>query len=331
MEVKDVLKKLNKDKSEEDKIKVSSDYPEDYFVRNVVSTGSPYLDYKINRNIGRGGLVKGSFNMLIGGEGSGKTSLALLAAANVQREGKYVVYYDGEASLNESYLSRMGINRDLLIYEKGRNLEKMLDTIEAFSTAEDVGMIIIDSIPIFVSSVVEEKTAEDNHMAVEARKFTARMGLIEGYCSKRNICLCGLTFYNMNPGSMGDPRQLKRGEWQKYMSNLTLELTKKELIRDLDKNPIGHTLDVRVKKSKLQEYDAKDVFQINFYYDYGFNKFDEYASIFIEESIIKQGGAWFTFVTSQGEEVKLNGKVKVVEYLKENEEEFNYLCKKLSK
>lgn len=327
-DVLDVLKKLNKDKAEEDKIKVAKDLPNEYFIRSVVSTGSPYLDYRINREIGKGGLVKGSFNLLIGGEGSGKTSIALLAAANEQREtGKYVVFYDGEGSMSESYLSRFGVDKDLLIYRKGRNLEEMLDTIEALSLADNVGMIIIDSIPIFVSSVVEEKSAEDNTIGVEAKKFTARMAIIEGNCSRRNICLTALTFYTLNPGSMGDPRVLKRGEWQKYMSNLTLEFTKKDLIKDENGDPIGHVIDVRTKKSKLQEYDAKDVFQINFYYQSGFNKYDEYTSIFIEEGLVKQNGAWFSFPDENGEEIKLNGKSKVISFLKENESHFQSLLK----
>jgi recombination protein RecA len=331
-DVLDVLKKLNKDKAEEDKIKVAKDLPDEYFVRNVISTGSPYLDYRINREIGKGGLVKGSFNLLIGGEGSGKTSIALLAAANEQKEtGKYVVFYDGEGSMSESYIERFGVDKELLIYRKGRNLEEMLDTIEALSLADNVGMIIIDSIPIFVSSVVEEKSAGDNTIGVEAKKFSARMTIIEGNCSRRDICLTALTFYTLNPGSMGDPRVLKRGEWQKYMSNLTLEFTKKDLIKDENGSPIGHIIDVRTKKSKLQEYDAKDAFQINFYYKNGFNKYDEYASIFIEEGLIKQGGAWFSFADENGEEVKLNGKSKVISFLKENENHFQTLLNRIGK
>jgi hypothetical protein len=88
---------------------------------------------------------------------------------------------------------------------------------------------------------------------------------------------------------------------------------------------IGHVIDVRTKKSKLQEYDAKDAFQLNFYYQYGFNKYDEFASIFIEEGVIKQAGAWFSFADENGVEVKLNGKSKVIAHLKENESHFQNL------
>lgn len=329
--VLEVLKKLNKSKAEEDKIKLASDYSEEYFSKDVISTGSPYLDYRINNEIGRGGFVKGGLNLLIGGEGSAKTSIALIAASNEQKKtGKYAVFYDGEGSLNESYLKRFNIDKSKFIYYKGRNLEDMLDTVEALSTASDVGMIIIDSIPIFNSSVVEEKAADSNTIGIEAKRWGSRMSIIESNCSRRNIALVGMTFYKMNPGAMGDPRVLPRGEWQKYMSNLSIELTKKDLIKDENKKPIGHVIDVRTKKSKLQAYDSKDAFQINFYYDYGFNKYDEYTSIFIEEGIISQGGAWFSFADKDGVEVSLQGKIKVVEYLKENEEDFQELIKRMN-
>ncbi len=322
----DILKKLNKDRSEEDKFKIASEQPNDFFIREVVPTGSAYLDYRIHNTLGKGGFVKGSLNLLIGGEGSGKSSLALKAAANEQKQtGKFIVYWDAEGTVNESYIERMGVALDKFIYYKGRNLEEMLDVLQEFSLAKDVGMIIIDSIPVFVSTVIENKSAEDNTMSVEAKKFNARMPIIEGNCSRRNIALVALTYYKLNPGSMGDPRVLSRGEWQRYMSNLTIELTKKDLIKDDYKNTIGHVIDVRLKKSKLQAYDSKESFQVNFYYQYGFNNFEEYVSIFIEKDIIRQGGAWFTFANEDGVEIKLNGKSKVLEFLKENEGTFKYL------
>src|SRR5690606_37881430 len=153
----DVLKKLNKTKSEEDKIKVANTQEDGYFVRDVIPTGSPYLDYRINREMSKGGFVKGAFNLLIAGEGAAQTSMALLACANEQKKGKYAVYYDGEAAVTGSYLNRFGIDKSKFIYHKGRNLENMLDEVEAMSKSDDVGIIVLDSIPIFTSSVVEEK------------------------------------------------------------------------------------------------------------------------------------------------------------------------------
>lgn len=328
--IKDILAKLNKKKSEEDKIKVADKQEESFFKRDIIPTGSPYLNYRINKEAGKGGYIKGAFNLLVAGEGTGKTSLALMACANEQKKtGKYAVYYDGEASVTESYLDRFGVDRSKFVYHKGRNLEDMLDNVEEMSKADDVGIIVIDSIPIFVSSVVEAKSAADNNMAVEARKWTARMSIIEGNCNRRGIAIIGISFYTMDLSAMGDPRTLKRGVWQKLMSNLTLEMTKKDVIKDENKNPIGHIIDVRTKKSKLQAYDAKDAFQINFYYDYGFNQYDEYTQVFIEEGIVLQGGPYYSFADADGVEVKFQGKSALIAHLKTNEQDFQVLLNRI--
>lgn len=322
--VVDILKKLNKGKAEEDKIKVASDYGNEFFVKKVVATASPYLNYRFR------GYTKGGYNSIIAKGGTGKTTFALAAATTeIEETGKYVVYYDAEGTIDDSYISRTGIDWNKVIYYKGRNLEEMLDNIEAMSTADDVGMIILDSIPIFVSSVVEAKSAEDNNMSVEARKYSARMPIIEGNCSRRGIALLGLTSYKTTPGAMGDPRYLPRGLWQYTMGNTIIDLTKKDKLFDENKSLVGHSIELRIKKSKLVPYDESEVIKVNFYYDGVFNQVDEYARVFTESGIARTGGAWIFFPNKDGEELKANGLVKFIEHLKENSEDFEFLKSQL--
>jgi RecA/RadA recombinase len=325
-DLKEILKKLNKDKKEEDKISLLKDKAEDYLVKKTVSTGSPYLDYRLG-----GGFALGGYNCIIADGGTGKTSIALKAIKDSnERLGKVGVFWDAEGTMEQSYLDRMGVTEDYFLPEKSRNLEYMLDTVEALATADDVGVIVLDSIPVFVSSVVEAKSAGDNNMAVEARKFTARMPIVEGNCAKRNIAIIGLTSYKLDPSAMGDPRKLSRGMWQYTMSNVILDLTKKDIILDKDKNPIGHKLDVRIKKSKLAPYNPKEVITLNFYYEGGFNEVDEYAQLFGELGIVKVGGGgWTTFPDRFGEEKKVQGLDVFTEYLKANPEDFEFLKQQL--
>lgn len=319
--LQDIFRKLNKSRKEVDKLKFASEQDENYFKKTTTSTSSPFLDLVTN-----GGYTQGGYNILIAEGGTGKSSVALLAIKEeFESTGRVGVYYDGEGTMDESYMARMGVTKDMIIYIKDRNLEEMLDTVEAFSTANEVGIIILDSVPIFVSSVVEAKSASENNMAVEARKWTARMPIIEGNCSRRNITIIGLTSYKMDPGAMGDPRQLTRGRWQYTMANLIMDMTKKKIIKNSEGKEVGHELEIRVKKSKIVSYDPFEVHKVNFYYDGGFNKYDEYVSIFIAKDIIRQAGAWFYLPDKNAEEVKINGKNAVISYIKENEENFNYL------
>lgn len=325
-DIKTVLARLNKNRKEEDKIKLNKDLPKNYYTKKTTSTGSPFID-----SITGGGYAKGGFNLIIAEGGVGKSSLALLAIKHeYESTGRIGIYFDGEGTFNDSYMERMGVTRDMFVYVPGRNLESMLDTAEAFSTADDVGIIIIDSIPIYVSSVVEDKSAEDNNMAVEARKYTARMPIIEGNCFNRDITLIGLTHYKKDPGkTMGDNRYLSRGNWQITMSNLRLNLTKGKLIPGPRGTIIGNILNVRVKKCKLAPYDKSKVYETNFYYDGGFDSVDEYVGVFVENGVIDKGGAWFTFADQNGEEIKLQGKNSVIDFLKNDLDAFEVLKERL--
>lgn len=322
MKLDDVFKKLNKDKREEDKASILG---EKEIIRTTTSTGSPYLDY-----ITGGGFMNGAFNLLIASGGVGKSSISLLACKDViERTGKIAVYFDGEKTLNESYFYRMGIPKDKFVHRIGRNLENMLDEAELFAQSEEVGIIIMDSIPIFTAAAIEAKSAIENSIGNAAKRYTGRMPIIEGYASARDICIIGLTSYKLNPGAMGDPRVLPCGEWQKTMANTSLDMTKKELIKDKDKNTIGHTIEVRVKKTKNSAYDGAEVYKINFYNEGGFNKIDEYARVFTETEVAKQSGAWIKFPNVDGEEITIQGVDKFIEHLKNNPEDFEFLKQQL--
>lgn len=316
----ETLKKLNKGKKEEDVYGVIGNKE---VKRTYTSTGSPYLDY-----ITGGGFVNGGYNCLVAKGGSGKSSISLLACKDVIARGKVAVYFDGEGTLSDSYFERMGVDKNNFIHIRHRNLERMLDEAEAFAQTDEVGIIVFDSIPIFKSTVVEEKSASDYVIGIEAQRWGARMTLIEGYAVARDICLLGLQHWKKDPGvMMGNNNVLSRGEWQGTMMNTFLDLTKKKIILDSDKTIVGHTLDVRVRKSKGSAYEPTKVFSINFYNKGGFNKYDEYAQLFIELGVVNQGGAWISFGNKDGEEVKIQGEDKFVEYLKSNEDDFQNLLR----
>lgn len=315
--LEETLKKLNKDKKEQDKISLLGDKE---VIRTRTSTGSPYIDYL------SGGYMNGGYNCIVAKGGSGKSSMSLLSCLDVISKGKIAVYFDGEGTLDDSYFKRMGINKHNFILRKGRNLEKMLDEAEAFAQTDGVGIIVFDSIPIFKSTVIQEKSASDYTMGIEANRWGTRMTLIEGYAIARDICLLGLQHWKKDPSIlMGDNRVLSRGEWQGTMMNTFIDLTKKKILFDDDKNVIGHVLDIRIRKSKGSSYDATQVYSTNFYNEGGFNQLEEFARLFVETEFVKVGGAWITFADKNGEEKTLQGRDAFIEHLKNNQEDFDNL------
>lgn len=318
MTIQETLAKLNKGKKDEDQFKLLDNIS---IKKSTTSTGSPYIDYLIG-----GGFANGGYNQLIASGGVGKSSISLLACKDAMSKGKIAVYFDGEGTLNDSYFERMGINTEKFIHIRGRNLEDMLDQAELFAQSEDVGIIVFDSILIFVATAVEAKSAADHTIGIEAGKFTRRMPIIEGYAARRDICLLGLTSYKLNPNAMNsDPRTVPRGEWQKTMANVTLDLTKKDIIKGEDGGAEGHEIDLRIKKTKNSAYNPKEIYKVSFYNNGGFNVVAEYARLMVELEIVKQGGAWITATSEEDKEFKFNGMSAFIEGMKENEELFNDL------
>lgn len=312
-DVKSILKTLNKDRLDQDKLNLWSD--EKNKLPTYCSTGSFYLDYKLNK--GKGINMK-HMTMIVGSEGSGKTSLALSIAKNaIESTGKIAIYLDGEGTTDISYIDRIGIPADKFIRIGGSCLEDMLDTAELFSKADDVCTIIIDSIPIFFSKTVEMKNAEENTMGIEAKRFNARMPIIIGNTIARDILLVPLTYYKLNPGAMGaDPRTLPRGEWQKYMNSNLLELSRKEFIKNKESETIGQTIRFRIKKNKTAPFDPKDVFEIDYFFKTGFDNVSDKVKILVDLGIIVQGGAWYQLPNGE----KFQGLAKVVDFARDNVE-----------
>lgn len=324
--LEETLKKLNKGKAEQDQVKKVSDFGT--LNLDFSSCGSAYLDLYMDNQV----VPLGAMTLLTGWEGSGKSSIALIIARELQKKtGKTVVILDGEQTITDSHIKRFGVDTSKLIVYRDSVLENMLDTAEAFSQSEDICGIIIDSVKAFYSIAVEAKSAEEYSIGIEAKKFGTRFPIINANCARRNIAFIPINQWRENPGAMGsDPRVLPSGQWNKYMPFTHLDFTKKELIKNNKKEVIGHKLDVRIRKSKAGAFDKKEVITLNFYYDGGFKECDEYAQIFCETEVAKQGGAgWITFPSKDGEEKKVQGTDKFADYLKDNPEDFEFLKQQL--
>lgn len=324
--LEETLKKLNKGKQDQDKFKLTAEV--DTLDIDFSSSGSAYLDLHMDNKV----VPLGAMTLLTGWEGSGKTSKALIMGREIQKKtGKTVVIFDGEQTITDSHINRFGLDKSKLIVYKDSVLEGMLDNAEAFSQSEEIGAIIIDSVKSFYSVAVESKSAEDNHIGIEAKKLGTRFPIINANCARRGIGFIVLNQWRENPGVMGgDPRVLPGGNWNKFMPFTHLDFTKKDLIKDENKNVVGHKLDVRIRKSKAGAFDKKEVITLNFYYEGGFKEVDEYAQIFVELGFAKQGAAgWITFPNKDGEEKKAQGTDKFAEYLKANKEDYEFLKSKI--
>lgn len=321
-DIKKVLSRLNKSKSESDQFKIASNQPEDYFDWKFYDSGSDMLNNFLGGGVPRGLVI------FTGKKGAGKTSSALAVAKDVTDRKKYVAYFDGEHSVKKSEHSfpakDLGVNMDYFVHHKGSNLEEMLDAAEAFATSEDVGMIVIDSIKAFNPTAMEEKSAEQTGMGNQARKYGERINILLDLCERRDILLVGINQWRTDLGVMhGDNRTLPGGQWQEYFACTIIDFTKKtrkeDKLYDQNKKLIGHKVDIRIKKSKVKATDPTEVLTLNFFYGIGFDKVADSVDLLIEKNIIHKAGGWFSF-PEEFDQDKIQGKDTVVEYMRNNTE-----------
>ena len=320
-DIKSILSKLNKVREKNDELPIDflEEKSEDFLNKKIISTGSVYIDYLIKGHQG--------YTLVTGWEASGKSSFVLATLKEFQKTNpdEVCVIFDGEGSIKKDDLNRFGITKKNLIVEKTKKLEHFLDTCEAISKADDVGLIIIDSLKSFYSLAIEEKSAEDNTIGIEAKKYNARMPIILSNCYERNIPIIMTHQWRENPGSMGDPRVLSGGKWVRYEALNHIDFVKKDFIKDKEGKIIGHKMNIRFKKSKVGAFDPTEVFETNFYYNKGFDHEEEYVEILIKEGFIEKSGSWFKFPNVAGEEVKVHGKDNTIKYLLENKEDYEFL------
>lgn len=327
--LEDALKKINKGKKGNDVLKPLG---ENEIVREHVSTGSPFLDW-----LSGGGWAVGGYNTIQAEHGVGKSTIALNSCvqALLENDTNCVAYFDGEGTLTESYLQRIGLGkgepmRERFLHVVGRNLEETLDKMELLASVDTMRLIVIDSIHIFVSTVVENKSAEDDYMAIEARKFQQRMSIVEGN-SRGRCAILGLNTARekIHSGNY-TVENLPRGKWQLTYSNSWFRLARGDLIKDSDGKPIGHTIRARVMKSKDTYYDGKLNYEFNFYYDGCFDELEQFFELFLMSGIVEQRGPYYYYFDKDGVEVGNQGKAKAVASLKEDEESYNILKERLN-
>lgn len=307
--LEEALKRINKGKRVE-KVKTLGS---DVILREHVSTGSAFLDH-----ITGGGYAVGCYNLLVALGSVGKTTMSLLACKSVLSQGYHAAFMDGENTITESYLSRVGFTqeeRDRFILIKGRNLESMLDDVEQLALVETMRIIVIDSIHVYTATAVEDKSADQDYMAIEARKYQQRFPIIEGNARGRAAIIGINTAREAIHSGNYIKEVVPRGAWQNTAANTWLRMTRGDVVFK-DEVPIGHKVNVRVIKTKDNYYDGKKSHEIILYYNGGFDNYEQYSELFLTYGIVRQAGAWFYYFDEDGVEQKAQGKPSLIKAIK---------------
>jgi recombination protein RecA len=211
-------------------------------------TGIPQID-----SIMGGGFPKGRITEVWGAEGSGKTTLALLAAAKAQVEGFNVAYIDMEHAINPGWATKLGVNINELYFAQPSYAEEALDIVEKLLETEQFAMIVVDSVAAMCPKVELEGEAGEAHVGLHSRLMSQAMRRLTAKIANSKTCLVFINQIRMKIGVMwGNPETTTGGNALKYYASIRLKMTRGK-IKEEKEVPVSCQVKVVCIKNKVAD------------------------------------------------------------------------------
>ena len=289
-------------------MRMGTDAPRDRVV--AISTGAINLDAAT----GVGGVPRGRITEIYGPESSGKTTLTLHLAANVQRAGGVAAYVDAEHALDIEYAKKLGVDVDNLLVSQPDTGEQALEIVEILVRSGAVDLVAIDSVAALVPKAEIEGEMGDSHMGLQARLMSQALRKLAGAINRSN---CAVVFINQlreKIGVMfGNPETTTGGKALKFYASLRLDIRRIGPVKEREAI-IGNRVRVKVVKNKVAPPFKQAEFDVMF--DEGISHSGLVVDLAAEANIIQKSGAWYSYGDQRIGQGRENAKL----YLKDHPE-----------
>jgi recombination protein RecA len=285
----------------------------------VISTGSIALDVAL----GIGGLPKGRIVEIYGPESSGKTTVALHAIANAQKNGGTAAFIDAEHALDPVYAQALGVNIDDLLVSQPDTGEQALEIADMLIRSGSIDVIVIDSVAALVPRAEIEGEMGDAHVGLQARLMSQALRKLTGALSTTGTTMIFINQLREKIGVFfGSPETTAGGKALKFYASVRLDIRRIETLKD-GTEAVGNRTRVKVVKNKMASPFKQAEFDI--IYGVGISREGSLLDFGVDQEIVKKSGAWYTY---EGEQLG-QGKENSRNYLIANPEVANEIEKKI--
>ena len=269
----------------------------------VMSSGSLALDIAL----GAGGYPKGRIIEIYGPESSGKTTVALHAVAQAQKEGGIAAFIDAEHALDPEYARKLGVNIEDLLISQPDTGEQALEIVDALVRSGAIDIIVVDSVAALVPKSEIDEDMGSSHVGLQARLMSQAMRKLTGIISKTRTVAVFINQLREKIGvTYGNPETTTGGRALKFYASVRIDVRRADSIKQGTES-LGNRTRAKIVKNKVAPPFKTAEFDIM--YGEGVSRLGSIIDMGVDLDIVEKSGAWYSYNGTRLGQGKENAKI----------------------